>query len=127
MGFVAFDFSGDLDLLNISVPSSRGWQIKNFVDFKALKKLDGSSITGGLAGVVSSFLGVSLNKRQQLSNWEKRPLTEEQVIYGACDACCLLDVYYILCKRNHPFVENLPKFFKKGDEHSNNTIKSLDN
>lgn len=44
----------------------------------------GQTIVGGLAGATSTFLGVTLNKRQQLSNWEKRPLTEEQSIY-ACE------------------------------------------
>lgn len=44
--------------------------------------MQGQVITGGLAGVAQMFLGVTLNKRQQLSNWEKRPLTEEQALYG---------------------------------------------
>lgn len=42
----------------------------------------GQAIVGGLAGATSTFLGVTLNKRQQLSNWEKRPLTEEQSVYA---------------------------------------------
>ncbi|GAN04453.1 hypothetical protein MAM1_0064d03913 [Mucor ambiguus] len=106
---LAFDFSGDLDLLHQSMPSSKQWKIQKLVDLKNIKTLDGKAVAGGLAGVVNSFLNVSLNKRQQLSNWEKRPLTEEQIIYGACDACCLLDVYYVLCQRNHPFVKDLPR------------------
>lgn len=91
------------------MPSSKQWQIENLVDLKNIKTSDGKPVAGGLAGVVNTFLNVSLNKRQQLSNWEKRPLTEEQIIYGACDACCLLDVYYVLCQRNHPFVKELPR------------------
>lgn len=106
---VAFDFAGDLDLLHQSMPSSNKWKIEELVDLKNIKTLDGKAVAGGLAGVVNLFLNVSLNKRQQLSNWEKRPLTEEQIVYGACDACCLLDVYYVLCQRNHPFVKDLPR------------------
>ncbi|KAL9543743.1 hypothetical protein MBANPS3_007968 [Mucor bainieri] len=106
---LAFDFSGDLDLLHLSMPSSKQWKIEELVDLKNIKTPDGKPVLGGLAGVVQSFLNVSLNKRQQLSNWEKRPLTEEQLVYGACDACCLLDVYYVLCQRNHPFVKDLPR------------------
>lgn len=52
----------------------------------------GENIVGGLAGVASTFLGVKLNKRQQLSNWERRPLTEEQAIYAG------KNVYLDLCK-----------------------------
>jgi hypothetical protein len=100
------------------------WKEQSFVDLKSLKNINGTSIAGGLAGVVRTVLGATLNKRQQLSNWEKRPLTEEQVVYGACDATCLLDVYYTLCKWNHPFVKTLPKFFKEEDN-VNNSIKSL--
>ncbi|KAI9470756.1 MAG: hypothetical protein EXX96DRAFT_367884 [Benjaminiella poitrasii] len=108
---LAFDFHGDLDLLHLSIPSSKDWQITKLVDMKTLKTKQGDAISGGLAGVVATFLGVSLDKRQQLSNWERRPLSEEQVLYGACDAFCLLDVYHILCQWEHPFVEGLPKYF----------------
>ncbi|CEP20124.1 hypothetical protein [Parasitella parasitica] len=117
---LAFDFSGDLDLLHISMPSSKDWEINNLVDMKNITSPDGKAIIGGLAGVVSTFLNVALNKRQQLSNWEKRPLTAEQAAYGASDACCLLDVYYVLCQRNHPFVKGLPR-----SSYLNNTQENL--
>jgi predicted membrane GTPase involved in stress response len=75
-------------LLHSSIPSSRTWKVSKLLDFKSLKSMptasadQGEVITGGLAGVASMFLGVTLNKRQQLSNWEMRPLTEEQALYG---------------------------------------------
>lgn len=50
--------------------------------YDAINKRLGNLVTGGLAGVVSTYLGVSVNKKQQISNWEKRPLTHEQVIYA---------------------------------------------
>ncbi|KAI7899730.1 uncharacterized protein BX663DRAFT_545437 [Cokeromyces recurvatus] len=105
---LGFDFGGDLDLLHLSLPSSKDWQITKLIDMKTLKTKQGEVITGGLAGVVTTFLGVYLNKRQQLSNWERRPLSKEQILYGACDAFCLLDIYHVLCQWNHPFVEGLP-------------------
>ncbi|RCI00386.1 Exonuclease mut-7, partial [Rhizopus stolonifer] len=82
----AFDFTGDLDLLHLSIPSSKHWKMNHLLDLKTIKSKQGSVVTGGLAGVVAEFLACSLNKRQQLSNWEKRPLSEEQILYGACDA-----------------------------------------
>lgn len=43
---------------------------------------EGERMGGGLGGLVTWFLGARLDKRQQLSDWEKRPLREEQVIYA---------------------------------------------
>ncbi|XP_069465883.1 exonuclease mut-7 homolog isoform X2 [Ambystoma mexicanum] len=51
----------------------------------------------GLSLLVQHVLGKPLDKTQQLSDWEKRPLREEQIVYAACDAYCLLDVYEALC------------------------------
>uniref|UniRef100_UPI00398EB289 exonuclease mut-7 homolog n=1 Tax=Pristiophorus japonicus TaxID=55135 RepID=UPI00398EB289 len=47
----------------------------------------------GLSLLVQHVLGKPLDKTQQLSNWEKRPLRLNQIIYAAADAYCLLEVY----------------------------------
>ncbi|XP_042334421.1 exonuclease mut-7 homolog isoform X2 [Sceloporus undulatus] len=47
----------------------------------------------GLSLMVQEVLGRPLDKTEQISNWEKRPLREEQILYAASDAYCLLDVY----------------------------------
>ncbi|XP_074066704.1 exonuclease mut-7 homolog isoform X2 [Macrotis lagotis] len=52
----------------------------------------------GLSLLVQNLLGKPLDKTEQLSNWEKRPLREEQILYAASDAYCLLEVYELLCK-----------------------------
>ncbi|XP_035420564.1 exonuclease mut-7 homolog isoform X8 [Cygnus atratus] len=52
----------------------------------------------GLSLLVQHVLGKPLDKTEQLSNWEKRPLREEQIIYAASDAYCLLEIYEKLCK-----------------------------
>ncbi|XP_066837000.1 exonuclease mut-7 homolog isoform X4 [Anser cygnoides] len=52
----------------------------------------------GLSLLVQHILGKPLDKTEQLSNWEKRPLREEQIIYAASDAYCLLEIYEKLCK-----------------------------
>ncbi|NXN99961.1 MUT7 Exonuclease, partial [Rhinopomastus cyanomelas] len=52
----------------------------------------------GLSLLVQRVLGKPLDKTEQLSNWEKRPLREEQILYAASDAYCLLEVYEKLCK-----------------------------
>ncbi|KAJ0412488.1 hypothetical protein ATCC90586_006855 [Pythium insidiosum] len=44
----------------------------------------------GLAALVLEHLGSALDKRQQRSDWELRPLTDAQIEYAALDAYCLL-------------------------------------
>ncbi|CAM9383244.1 unnamed protein product [Discosporangium mesarthrocarpum] len=46
----------------------------------------------GLSGVVEEALGVGLDKAMQTSDWERRPLSEEQKAYAALDAYCTLMV-----------------------------------
>lgn len=43
-----------------------------------------------LSALVEERLGSPLDKSQQCSDWEQRPLTAEQIDYAALDAYCLL-------------------------------------
>ncbi|XP_050362372.1 exonuclease mut-7 homolog [Nymphalis io] len=59
------------------------------------------SDSGGnsLSSLVQACFGLPLEKAEQCSNWELRPLRNTQLHYAALDAFVLLEIYYYLQKR----------------------------
>ncbi|KAF6165592.1 hypothetical protein GIB67_021862 [Kingdonia uniflora] len=48
---------------------------------------------GGLSGLAEKILGSGLNKTRRNSNWEQRPLTQNQMEYAALDAVVLVHIF----------------------------------
>ncbi|GJJ71326.1 hypothetical protein EMPS_03676 [Entomortierella parvispora] len=115
---IAYDWDGDQDLLENTFPALREviFQLNNFLDLKQVwltvptpstaTALTSWSITpflagmkfvpGGLSGLLARTCEIKLDKTQQCSHWEQRPLTEAQKHYAAADAQCLLKIYSVL-------------------------------
>ncbi|KAK4535040.1 hypothetical protein CDCA_CDCA03G1065 [Cyanidium caldarium] len=53
-------------------------------------------VVGGLAGLAATLLRESLDKQDQCSDWQQRPLTDQQVEYAVLDAYVLLRLQPLL-------------------------------
>ncbi|XP_078082867.1 exonuclease mut-7 homolog isoform X2 [Mustelus asterias] len=103
--------AGVLDLLNVHKElqrlSVRRQDKRRGVDVLESREDDANSGNRrrekGLSLLVQCVLGKPLDKTEQLSNWEKRPLRLQQIIYAAADAYCLLDVYDALQREPQRF------------------------
>jgi ribonuclease D len=78
---------GDFKRLRDSFPQSHYYDITtaiNVFDFSTTYP------SKSLSSVFQTACGLSLDKRMQRSDWERRPLSEDQIMYAATDAFALL-------------------------------------
>ncbi|XP_040914461.1 exonuclease mut-7 homolog [Toxotes jaculatrix] len=88
---------GVLDLLSIHRKIQSGKVSRTHNGPKEVLVGEGS-VEKGLSLLVQQVLGRPLDKTEQMSNWEKRPLRISQIRYAVADAYCLLDVYSVLSR-----------------------------
>jgi ribonuclease D len=102
----------DIRLLN----RDYGFKFKNIFDTHRAASILGSSSLS-LPSVIHEYLGVELKKSKsiQRSQWDKRPLTDEQLTYAAHDTDHLIGLYTTLQKKlvHHGLEERAAEAFEK--------------
>ncbi|XP_029675764.1 exonuclease mut-7 homolog isoform X2 [Formica exsecta] len=158
---IGFGIAHDITVIRNSIPALSS--IKNhgqgYLDLMILwRKLtedynfifpykgDPNFTSKSLSKLVELCFGQRLDKSDQFSNWELRPLRESQIIYAALDAYCLLEIYKVLADYSAdmdiPFedicaeIQHIPHAHKKPNTnkvtykkpiHSNPTTSDRDN
>ena len=78
-----------------------GFEIDPVVDTLRLsRRLGGRTMSHRLDMVVGRELGIELDKGEQSSRWDRRPLSQAQLDYAALDAEVLLDLVRTLRRRD---------------------------
>ncbi|OQS03072.1 hypothetical protein THRCLA_04613, partial [Thraustotheca clavata] len=101
---VGFGFSHDLQgsVLKHTFPEKSTFDtVHGLVEIDTLLHHWQPSYAGrSLTDAATLILGKPLNKNQQLSDWEKRPLTSKQIEYAALDAWSLIAITSRICSSN---------------------------
>ena len=95
---VGFSFNSDIEQFSKSFPTMKFYKyIQNFIDAQTYYGIvyKDSPMTG-LTKVAKAVLEKGICKREQMSNWEKRPLRLSQQHYGALDAYVLTTLIEIM-------------------------------
>jgi hypothetical protein len=105
---LGFGFTSDITMIKQSLPELNFTPKQlGFLDLLSLWKIlekypkvvlpyEVRSSGPSLGTLVNHCLGRPLDKSDQFSNWEKRPLRDSQLFYAALDAYCLIQVYDVL-------------------------------
>lgn len=115
---LAFACSEDIELLAHESRRTNCSRVlpKRIYDLQLMLAFCGHSYGRGLNFALQEFLDVTLAKDCTRSNWTRRPLTEEQLIYGALDVHYLESLYLkireVISDRNFRYFTEEMDFIK---------------
>ncbi|CAE8581229.1 unnamed protein product, partial [Polarella glacialis] len=107
---VGFGLDQDFERLAEFLPEAiPGAGLRSVLDLRDLAAvaLPERKVPGGLSGLCKSVLGLGLDKTEQTSDWELRPLRPEQLSYAAQDAHVCVRLFDSLCY-NHATMATVP-------------------
>ena len=67
-------------------------EYRGFLDLETIAEKNGFK-KRGVRALAAHFLGIRISKSSQVSNWERKELTEKQIRYAATDAWVCLRIY----------------------------------
>lgn len=82
-----------------------GAALPGLVDTQLMAAFLGIGDQVGLAALAAEIVGVQLAKEQQWTDWQRRPLSDAQLVYAAADVLHLPAIYHRLAARLGPKVE----------------------
>ncbi len=88
------------------------------VDTQIMSNFCGMNFNSGYSALVEKFFQQNIDKTLQRSNWQKRPLSEEQLDYAISDVLFLHEIYHKLLEelkeknREQWFFEEMRSFIK---------------
>ena len=89
--FIGFEFRNDY--MKIGTFFKEIIYKNKFVELSNVYKERLNKRTPELKSITLEFFGKELDKRDQISDWSKRPLLQNQIIYGILDAYVLILIY----------------------------------
>lgn len=89
-GIIKAGVSLDYDIRKLK--ECQDFQPAGFVELSELSDRAGIR-NNGLRGLAAILLGFRISKRAQRSNWSRRDLTREQILYAATDAFICREIY----------------------------------
>ena len=105
---LGFDFRNDVAKLRASFPECTCFdRVYPMLDIASWSRGINGSGGNSLRQTVLACLGRTLDKRCQVSDWERRPLSAQQLEYAALDA-------YVLCQVFDSFPASSPARFQNG-------------
>lgn len=72
---------------------------KNIVDVQLMANFCGIGYNVGYSKLVEIFKNIEIDKKLQRSNWQKRPLSDEQIKYAILDVVYLQEIYEKMLKQ----------------------------
>jgi ribonuclease D len=96
-----------------------GLQPQNVMDTQVMANFCGFAFSVGYSNLVENFFQKKLDKKQQISDWQRRPLNKKQLEYAILDVTFLEEIYEKFCEilseknRADWYLEEIKNFTKK--------------